>query len=57
MISDFPVILDACVLVQASVRDTLRRLFERRLFLARWSAEIMEEVTRTLQTKLNRTTE
>lgn len=31
MISDFPVIVDACVLVQAAVRDTLLRLFERRL--------------------------
>jgi len=35
--------VDACVLVQAAVRDTLLRLFERRLFLARWTDEIMEE--------------
>jgi len=40
MISDFPVIVDACVLVQAAIRDTLLRLFERRLFLARWTDEI-----------------
>jgi len=32
MISDFPMMVDACVLVQAAVRDTLLRLFERRLF-------------------------
>jgi predicted nucleic acid-binding protein len=46
--SDFPVILDACVLYQSAVRDTLLRLSERRLFLARWSDEILEEVSRTL---------
>lgn len=49
MHSDFPVVLDACVLVQAAVRDTLLRLSERRLFLVRWSNEILEEVSRTLQ--------
>jgi len=54
MISDFPVILDACVLVQAPVRDTLLRLFDRRLYLARWTDEIMEETVRTLQNKLSR---
>jgi hypothetical protein len=43
MISDFPAIVDACVLVQAAVCDTLLRLFERRLFLARWSDELIEE--------------
>lgn len=55
MASDFSVILDACVLVQAAVRDTLLRLFERRLFLARWTDEIMDEVVRTLEGKLHRT--
>jgi predicted nucleic acid-binding protein len=49
MTSDFPAILVACVLVQAAVRDTLLRLFEQRLFLARWSDEIIEETVRTLQ--------
>lgn len=49
MNSDFPVVIDACVLVQAAVRDTLLRLSERRLFLARWSDQILEEVSRTLQ--------
>ena len=55
MISDFPAIVDACVLVQAAVRDTLLRLFERRLFLARWTDEIIEETVRTLRDKLGRT--
>jgi hypothetical protein len=55
MISDFPVIVDACVLVQAAVRDTLLRLFERRLFLARWTDEIIDETVRTLQNRLGRT--
>ena len=31
------------------------RLFERRLFLARWTDEIIDEVVRTLQNKLGRT--
>lgn len=57
MISDFPVVLDACVLVQAAVRDTLLRLFERRLFLARWTDEIIDETVCALQSKLNRTKE
>jgi hypothetical protein len=55
MISDFPVMVDAYVLVQAPVRDTLLRLFQRRLFLARWTDEIIEETTRTLRDKLGRT--
>ena len=57
MISDFPVVLDACVLVQAAVRDSLLRLFERRLFLARWTNEIIDETVGTLQNKLKRTKE
>jgi hypothetical protein len=57
MISDFPAILDACVLVQAAVRNTLLRLYERRLFLARWTDEIIDEIVRTLQDKLGRTQE
>lgn len=57
MISDFPAIVDACVLVQAAVRDALLRLFERRLFQARWTDEIIHEMVRTLRGKLNRTAE
>ena len=55
MISDFPVMVDAYVLVQAPVRDTHLRLFERRFFLARWTGEIIAETTRTLRDKLGRT--
>lgn len=57
MISDFPAIVDACVLVQAAVRDTLLRLSERRLFLARWTDEIIEETLRALRDRLGRTQE
>lgn len=48
MNSDFPVIVDACVLVQSAVRDTLLRLSERRLFLVRWSDDIIDEASRAL---------
>lgn len=48
MNSDFSVVIDACVLIQSAVRDTLLRLSERRLFLCRWSDEIINEVKRTL---------
>jgi predicted nucleic acid-binding protein len=57
MKADFPALLDACVLVQAAVRDTLLRLFEQRLFLGRWTDEIIEETVRTLQNRLGRTEE
>jgi hypothetical protein len=52
MNADFPIVIDACVLVQAAIRDTLLRLSEKRLFLCRWSDDIIEETARTLQTKL-----
>ena len=48
MNSDFPAVLDTCVLAQAAVRDTLLRLSERRLFLARWSDDIIVELEKTL---------
>jgi predicted nucleic acid-binding protein len=57
MNSDFPVIIDACVLVQAAVRDTLLRLAERRLFLCRWTDEIIQEMIGVLKNKLQRTPE
>ena len=45
-----PVVLDACVLVPMPLADTLLRLAAGpRLFLPRWSDQIMAEVTRTLQ--------
>lgn len=55
MISDFPVILDACVLVPAALRDTLLRLAEKHLFQPRWSDAIIAEMIRTLETKLKKT--
>jgi predicted nucleic acid-binding protein len=57
MISDFPVVLDACVLVPAALRDTLLRLAEKRLYLPRWSDEIIAEMVRTLEQKRNKTPE
>ncbi len=57
MSSDFQVILDACVLVNASLRDTLLRLAEPpcSLYLPRWSRDIIEETKRTLEIKLGLT--
>ena len=47
------VVLDACVLVNISLCDTLLRLAEPpRLFEPVWSQEILEETTRTLERKL-----
>ena len=43
-----PVVLDACVLVPMPLADTLLRLAAGpRLFLPKWSDQIMVEVTRT----------
>ncbi len=48
--------LDACVLVDACLRDTLLRLAETPpQYLPRWSAVILDEVGRTLINKLGRT--
>jgi PIN domain len=57
MSSDFRVILDACVLVNAALRDTLLRLAEPpcSLYLPRWSWDIIEETKRTLEIKLGLT--
>jgi len=57
MSSDFQVILDACVMVNAALRDTLLRLAEPpcSLYLPRWSKDIIEETKRTLETKLGLT--
>jgi len=53
MTSGYQVILDACVLVNAALRDTLLRLAEPpHLFLPRWSDDIIVEVRRTLQQKM-----
>lgn len=55
MHSDFPVILDACVLANGRVCDLFLRLAEPpRLFTPLWSEAILEEVHRTQTTKLKR---
>jgi predicted nucleic acid-binding protein len=47
------VVLDACVLSNFSLCDTLLRLAEPpRLFEPKWSEEIIRETTRTLESKL-----
>ena len=47
------VVLDACVLANFSLCDTLLRLAEPpRLFEPKWSEEIIRETTRTLEGKL-----
>ena len=47
------VVLDACILVNFSLCDTLLRLAEPpRLYEPKWSEEIIRETTRTLETKL-----
>jgi len=47
------VVLDACVLANFSLCDTLLRIAEPpRLFEPRWSEEIIRETTRTLEYKL-----
>jgi predicted nucleic acid-binding protein len=54
MTSGYQVVLDACVLVNAALRDTLLRLAEPpHLYLPRWSEDIIFEMMRTLETKLN----
>jgi hypothetical protein len=56
MTSGYQVILDACVLVNAALRDTLLRLAEPpELYLPRWSNDIVAETTRTLEAKLGLT--
>ncbi|MGA9627509.1 MAG: hypothetical protein WBL65_22325 [Bryobacteraceae bacterium] len=47
------VVVDACVLANFSLCDTLLRLAEPpRLFEPKWSEEIIRETTRTLELKL-----
>lgn len=41
-------VLDACVLFPAALRDTLLRAFEKDLYRAYWSQEILAETTRNL---------
>ncbi len=54
MRADFKVLLDACVLANAGVSDLFLRLSEApRLLLPKWSAEILDETTRTHVRRLN----
>jgi predicted nucleic acid-binding protein len=49
-------VLDACVVVPAALRDTLLRLAEEpRLYLPRWSDEIISEMARTLEREIGLT--
>ena len=44
----FRAVLDTCVLYPAHLRDTLLRLSERRLYVALWSGDILQELRRSL---------
>jgi len=49
---DIIAVLDACVLLPASLRDTLLRLAETpRLYIPKWSDQIWAEVTRNLKSR------
>jgi len=53
MQADFKIVIDACVLANIAVCDLFLRLAEKpRLFLPRWSTEILDE-TRRVHQKLN----
>lgn len=45
------IVLDACVLVSAALRDTLLRAAQANFYRPRWSEAILEEVRRTLVDK------
>jgi predicted nucleic acid-binding protein len=56
MTKDYLVVLDACVLVGAALRDTLLRLAETpRLYVPKWSDDILAETERTLQKYFRKT--
>jgi predicted nucleic acid-binding protein len=58
MKSDYPVMLDACVLLPMPLADTLLRMAETpRLYLPKWSDETLNEITRNLLGKWNKTQE
>jgi len=47
-VSSFGVVLDACVLIPASLRDTLLRAAEQGIYRLHWSELILDEVSRNL---------
>ena len=54
MRGEFTAVLDACVLANYALCDTLLRLAETpALYVPAWTDEILAEATRTLKTKLN----
>ena len=54
MRGDFPAVLDACVLIPMPLADTLLRLAAGpRLYLPKWTDEIMAEVSRNLIEKFD----
>jgi len=56
--ADFPVVLDACVLIPMPLADTLLRLAsDPRLYLPKWTDHIMAEVSRNLQENFGLTAE
>jgi hypothetical protein len=44
----FPVVIDACVLFNAPVRDTLLRAAEHGLYRVHWSQKILDETTKNI---------
>ena len=51
-------VLDACVLVGGGLRDTLLRLAETpRLYVPKWSDEIIDETVRTLRSRFGKSAE
>jgi predicted nucleic acid-binding protein len=46
--SSFGVVLDACVLFPAALRDTLLRAADANLYRLHWTAEILEETRRSI---------
>jgi predicted nucleic acid-binding protein len=50
-VSSFGVVLDACVLIPASIRDTLLRAAQKGMYRLHWSDLILEEVGRNLVNK------
>ncbi|HVZ17706.1 MAG TPA: hypothetical protein VG897_11345, partial [Terriglobales bacterium] len=58
MNKDYAVVLDACVLAGAGLRDTLLRLAETpRLYVPRWSDDIIAETKKVLVNKFKKTPE
>jgi predicted nucleic acid-binding protein len=53
----FPVVIDACVLFNAPVRDTLLRAAEYDLYRVHWSEPILEETERNLIARRKTTTD